>query len=72
MPKYQENKQKFENETINKFKEKYGKELEGFNQQDYYNWATSHGFKFVHQEQAVISENPIMGTKNSEENKKEE
>ena len=72
MPKYQENKQKFENETINKFKEKYGKELEDFNQQDYYDWATSHGFKFVHQEQAGISENPIMGTKNSEEDKKEE
>lgn len=72
MPKYQENKQKIENETINKFKEKYGKELEDFNQQDYYDWATSHGFKFVHQEQAGISENPIMGTKNSEEDKKEE
>lgn len=72
MPKYQENKQKFENETINKFKEKYGKELEDFSQQDYYDWATSHGFKFVHQEQAGISENPIMGTKNSEEDKKEE
>lgn len=69
---YQNQKKEYKEKTAQEFKNKYGKDLVDFNQEDYYKWATEHGFKFMHAEQAGLTENPIMGTKNTDEDKSEE
>ncbi len=71
-PQYQKEKNEYKDKTVSEFKVKYGKDLEAFNQEDYYKWATERGFKFMHAEQAGLTENPILGTKNTDEDKDEE
>lgn len=62
------------NATSEEFKQKYGMELSEFNQDAYYKWATEHGFKFMHTENAGLTENPrnSLFSKHTEEEKQEE